>query len=223
MFPKDNEYDLVIVGAGLSGLCAAVAAQEKNLHTLVIEKGRSLGGDGNYVEGAMGVDSYLQKQENINIDPVELLQDELQYSHYEASAPHLKKYIDDSGNTIDWLHQLGVKFAKVGKQGKSWPTIHTFEGGGHAAIKVLLSHLQENNLVEIVTSLSAQKLLKNNGHISGLIVMDEATGEEREIKANNIILATGGYVDNPALVKRHINFTSRLMSVSDGKSTGDGM
>ena len=119
MFPKDNEYDLVIVGAGLSGLCAAVAAQEKNLHTLVIEKGRSLGGDGNYVEGAMGVDSYLQKQENINIDPVELLQDELQYSHYEASAPHLKKYIDDSGNTIDWLHQLGVKFAKVGKQGKS--------------------------------------------------------------------------------------------------------
>lgn len=223
MFPKDNEYDLVIVGAGLSGLCAAVAAQEKNLHTLVIEKGRSLGGDGNYVEGAMGVDSYLQKQENINIDPVELLQDELQYSHYEASAPHLKKYIDDSGNTIDWLHQLGVKFAKVGKQGKSWPTIHTFEGGGHAAIKVLLSHLQENNLVEIVTSLSAQKLLKNNGHISGLIVMDEATGEEREIKANNIILATGGYVDNPALVKKHINFTSRLMSVSDGKSTGDGM
>lgn len=101
MFPKKNDYDLVIVGGGLSGLAAAVAAGEKKLATLVLEKGRTLGGDGNYVEGAMGVDSTMQKDAGISIDKTELLQDELTYSHYEASAPHLKKLIDASGATID--------------------------------------------------------------------------------------------------------------------------
>lgn len=59
MFPKKQKYDVVIVGCGLSGLAAAVSAGENSLAALVLEKGRTLGGDGNYVEGAMGVDSYL--------------------------------------------------------------------------------------------------------------------------------------------------------------------
>lgn len=220
MLPKENKYDLVIVGAGLSGLSAAVEAENKGLKTLVLEKGRNLGGDGNYVEGAMGVGSYLQKEKNVQIDPLKLLHEELEYSHYEANASHMKKYIDKSAEIINWLHELGVKFSKVGPQGDSWPTIHTYEGGGHAVVKVLLANLKK---AEIVKSTSAARLLKSNGKIVGMIVMDEATGQERDIQADNVILATGGYVDNPKLVEKHINFTSRLMSVSDGKSTGDGI
>lgn len=222
MFPKKTDYDLVIVGGGLSGLAAAVAAGEKKLATLVLEKGRTLGGDGNYVEGAMGVDSTMQKDAGISIDKTELLQDELTYSHYEASAPHLKKLIDASGATINWLQSLGVTFTKVGPQGKSWPTIHTFEGGGHAAIEKLKAKADEYG-VEFATSVSAQKLLQANGHISGLAVKNEATGQYRDLRAQNVLLATGGYVDNSELIKERTPFVGRLLTVSDGKSTGDGM
>ncbi|ANZ61107.1 FAD-dependent oxidoreductase [Secundilactobacillus paracollinoides] len=222
MFPKKTDYDLVIVGGGLSGLAAAVAAGEKHLTTLVLEKGRTLGGDGNYVEGAMGVDSAMQKEAGITIDKTQLLQDELNYSHYEASAPHLKKLIDASGATIDWLQSLGVSFTKVGPQGKSWPTIHTFEGGGHAAIEKLKAKADEFG-IEFVTSVSAQRLMQSNGHISGLVIKNEATGQYRELTAPNVLLATGGYVDNPELVKKRTPFVGRLLTVSDGKSTGDGM
>jgi fumarate reductase flavoprotein subunit len=38
-----------------------------------------------------------------------------------------------------------------------------------------------------------------------------------------VLLATGGYVDNPDLIKKQTPLSDRLMSVSDGKSTGDGM
>lgn len=222
MFPKEKKYDLIIVGGGLAGLSAAVSASECKLRTLVIEKGRTLGGDGNYVEGAMGVDSYLQKKENIKVDPTKLLQDELNYSHYEANALHLKKYISASGKTIDWLHSLGVEYSKVGPQGKSWPTIHTFSGGGHAVIERLKQRAQKYG-VELVTSISAQKILQKDGQVMGLLVQSEVTGQEREILTHNVILATGGYVDNPDLVKKRSPFTARLLSVSDGKSTGDGM
>ncbi|MCG0724788.1 fumarate reductase [Lactiplantibacillus plantarum] len=222
MFPNKDNYDLIIVGAGLSGLAAAVSASENHLDTLVLEKGRSIGGDGNYVEGAMGVDSYLQKETGIDIDKTQLLQDELNYSHYEASAPHLRKLIDNSGQTIDWLHALGIEFTKVGVQGKSWPTIHTFKGGGHAAVQKLYQ-LAGDAGVEFAMSISAQTLHQENGHISGVTVKNEATGQFRDLKASNIILATGGYVDNPDLVKLRTPFSNRLFAVSDGKSTGDGM
>ena len=222
MFPKNKNYQLVIVGAGLSGLSAAAAGEEKGIkNILVLEKGRTIGGDGNYVEGAMGVGSYLQRQNEINIDPLEMLKSELEYSHYEASAPVLRKFIAQSGVIIDCLHDEGVKFAKVGKQGKSWPTIHTFEGGGKSVVSCLYNKALALG-VEFVKSISATDLIIKDGQITGLIAKNEITGQECEIKTQHIILATGGYVDNPKLVAKRIK-DNRLMPVSDGKSTGDGM
>ncbi|WP_390409978.1 FAD-dependent oxidoreductase [Lacticaseibacillus jixiensis] len=214
--------EVVIIGGGLSGLVAAISARQAGKTCLVIEKGRSLGGDGNYVEGAMGVDSKQQRQAKITIDRTQLLQDELNYSHYEASALHLKQLIDHSGATIDWLADLGVQFASVGAQGKSWPTIHAFAGGGHAAVATLVAKARELG-VEFLMSTSAQHLLQHAGHISGVTVMSEVTGQKTDIPADNVILATGGYVDNPELIKQQTPLFKRLMSVSDGKSTGDGM
>ena len=222
MFPKKTNYDLIIVGGGLSGLSAAITASEQGLDTLVLEKGRTLGGNGNYVEGAMGVDSDLQKQANINISKTQLLQDELAYSHYEASAPHLKKLIDSSGQVINWLAELGVKFSKVGGQGKSWPTVHSFAGGGYAAVQLLAKKAREAG-IEFATSISAQEIKQQNGHIRGLSVMNEVTGQMRDLVCNNVILATGGYADNAELIKKRTPFYQKLMTVSNGKATGDGM
>lgn len=203
MFPQKQQYDLIIVGAGLSGLSAAVSARQNGLETLVLEKGRSIGGDGNYVEGAMGVDSYLQKETGVKIDKTKLLQEELAYSHYEANAPHMEQFIDASGETIDWLHELGVAFLKVGPQGDSWPTIHTFTGGGHAAVQTLYQKATDLG-AEFAMSVSAQQVLMAAGHVTGLSIMNEATGQSSEVKSKHVLLATGGYVDNPELVKKNI-------------------
>ena len=219
---KQEMYDLVIVGGGFSGLSAAVEAGQKGFSVLVLEKGRTIGGAGNYVEGAMGVGSRLQQEKGIKVDPLELLHDELAYSHYEASASHLKKFIDASGENINWLQELGVDFVKVGKQGESWPTIHTFAGGGHAVIELLVKKCQELG-VEIVTSHSGQKLLIANGKIAGITVMNEATGQMNDLKTSRVLLATGGYVDNKELIQAKIPNADRLMVVGTGKATGDGM
>lgn len=50
-----DKYDVVIVGGGLSGFAAATAAADKGLKTLLIEKGKTTGGTGNYVEGIFAV------------------------------------------------------------------------------------------------------------------------------------------------------------------------
>ena len=63
MLPKENEYDVIIVGSGLSGQAAAAEAADKGLKTLVVEKGRTTGGSGNYVEGVFAVGTSMQKEQ----------------------------------------------------------------------------------------------------------------------------------------------------------------
>ena len=67
MLTNKNKYDVVIIGGGLSGLISAFQAADKGLKTLVLEKGRNLGGSGNYVEGLCAVGTEMQKAKGINL------------------------------------------------------------------------------------------------------------------------------------------------------------
>lgn len=86
-----KKYDVIIVGAGLSGSVAAVAAVQKGLSVLVVEKYDSVGGSGNYVEGIFAVNSYLQKQQHISLSVQTVLNEELAYSHYLADSMILER------------------------------------------------------------------------------------------------------------------------------------
>lgn len=46
-----NNYDVIIVVGGASGLVAAYEAAHNSQLVLVVEKGHNLGGSGNYIEG----------------------------------------------------------------------------------------------------------------------------------------------------------------------------
>ena len=52
---KTYDADLVIVGGGLAGLCAAYAAVRKGVKPIVLEKLQFLGGAGLFPEGSLGV------------------------------------------------------------------------------------------------------------------------------------------------------------------------
>jgi len=47
------EYDVIVVGAGNAGLCAAISAKEHGARVLVVEKAPYAGGDGRYSEGGL--------------------------------------------------------------------------------------------------------------------------------------------------------------------------
>lgn len=76
MKASKRKYDLVIVGSGLSGASAAAEAADQGLDTLLVEKGRNLGGTGNYVEGVLVVGSDLQKAQGVTITAEDILREE---------------------------------------------------------------------------------------------------------------------------------------------------
>ena len=57
----NEEYDVVVMGSGVAGLSAAVAAHEAGLRTLVVEKADRLGGSTTYSYGLIWIPrNYLE-------------------------------------------------------------------------------------------------------------------------------------------------------------------
>lgn len=220
-----KQYDLVVVGTGAAGTSAALEAAQRNASVLLLEKGRNTGGSTNYTEGLFAIDSYLQKQQGINVSGTEVLQEEVEYSKYKADSRIWRKYIDDSPETVEWLKDQGVKYEGVQAMGDGEATWHIYEGMGDAVIHQALLPQAKKAGVELLTSTSAIKLLADDsGKITGVTIQDQVSQEEQEITAGAVVLATGGYLDNPEMMQELTAYdTSRLVPVSSGKGTGDGL
>ncbi|KAA9290055.1 FAD-dependent oxidoreductase [Aerococcus mictus] len=68
------DTDILVVGGGISGLAAAVeAGHQEGVEVLLVESNAYCGGNGMGVEGMLGVDSVMQKEADIHLDPVELI------------------------------------------------------------------------------------------------------------------------------------------------------
>ncbi len=225
MLGKFNCYDVVIVGSGLSGQAAAAEAAGKNLKTLVVEKGRTTGGSGNYVEGIFAVNSKMQIKQGINISGEKILHDELEFSHYEADTNIWKNYINESAFNIDWLQRIGVKFKGVATLGAGVNTWHLFDGLGKKAIHDGLQPFSQRNGVEFITSASAISINRDkNNEIISITIEDFETKKRQVITTKAIILATGGYLNNREMLNKYFNSnSSRIIPMNCGKNNGDGL
>lgn len=225
MLPKENKYDVVIVGSGLSGQAAAAEATSKGLKTLVVEKGRTTGGSGNYVEGVFAVGTSMQKEQGIDIKKEDILHDEQEFSHFEADTLIWKDYINQSADNVTWLKDLGVKFKGVATLGSGLNTWHMFDGLGNHAIHDAMEPYAKKHGAEYITSALVKKLIQNNeGKVVGIIVQDYETKESIEIKADAVILAGGGYLNNKDLLEKYSNQNvNRIVPMNSGKSDGSSI
>lgn len=214
-------YDVVIVGAGLSGFAAAARAADKNLTTLLLEKSAHTGGSGNYVEGVFAAGSTIQKAAGVHVDQQAVLQTELDYSHYEANHDMWRKYIAQSGQNIDWLQAHGVQFTGVATLGKGSQTWHLFAGHGAQAIHQGLEPFVQRAGVTITTAVDITSITKDDDQFTIAFTHQQ---QIITVTAKNVILATGGYLNNPAMMD-HTAPTGKntILPMNAGKSHGDGL
>lgn len=100
------EADVVIVGAGMSGLCAAISAAEEGARVVVLEKTANVNFRG-YDYGA--IDSSSQKQAGIHIDKVMATREIMRYSAYKGNQRVVMKWVNESGRVNDWLLSMALK------------------------------------------------------------------------------------------------------------------
>ena len=104
------EADVIVIGGGASGITAAVAAAEKDASVIVIEKGSTTGGAANMGMGIFAVESKYQKDQLVDFTKEDAFNLLMNYTHWRVDARLVRKYIELSSDTIDWMETMGVEF-----------------------------------------------------------------------------------------------------------------
>ena len=218
-----EKADVAVVGSGATGLAAAVTLAEGGAKVVVFEKQRSLGGTSNFFQGTFAVESEMQRERYVDYTRDECFKQTMDYSHWMANPRVVRAIINESAETISWLQEQGVVFTDAAINMPESPlTYHIIKGKGEAVVKALVDQAKAKG-VTILPGTPVVSLLKEDGKISGVVV--EADGEEVEVAAKVVVIASGGFANNKEWIKKYTGFElgTEITPVGNTGKTGDGI
>lgn len=217
------ETDVIVVGSGAAGLAAALTAAEDGARVIVFEKERSPGGTSNFFEGTFAVESEMQRERYITYSKDEAFKNIMEYSHWIANPRLVRVIVNESGATIGWLQQQGIEFVDATINMPDSPrTYHIIKGKGEAVIKALVTKAKEKG-VDIRLAAPVKRLIKQGDSITGVIA--EENGEDKQVKAKAVVIASGGYANNKEWIKKYNGFDLgiNIVPVGNVDKMGDGI
>jgi fumarate reductase flavoprotein subunit len=220
---RNLKTQIVIIGGGGAGMAAAVAAAEKGIkNIIVLEKRGATGGSSAMALGPFAADSVAQRRQGIIVNKDELFKKAMNWAHMKVNARLVRAFIDKSGDTIRWLEEKGLYFECQAHSPIDNPmTWHIPRGRGAEIMNALAKDCKRFG-VQVLTRTHAKKLLV--GKESNVIgVIAEREGREFTIKAQNTIIATGGYSGNKELLKKYCPSWVDKVQFYGIPNTGDGL
>jgi fumarate reductase flavoprotein subunit len=216
-------FDVVVVGSGAAGLSAAIEAADAGAKVAVIEKLPMVGGStllsGGYV---YGTGSSIQKEKGIKDSPEALAQYWSERAEGVVDADQIKLVAEKSGETIDWLVGMGVKFPTLVPTGTS-PVArgHQTSDGGVGIITPMKKYADSKNVVFFMETAATKLLTNGKGTVTGVAAKGK-DGKGIEFRAKSVVLATGGFDRSPDLeAKLTPDYQTANTFVAVG-NTGDG-
>ncbi len=224
-------FDVVVVGAGGAGLCAALQAAQDGASVALIEAAANYFGSDTSLSDAQvyAFNSSIQKAAGI---PEESLENAMAYLEacgegYQNNEL-LEVLYEQSGPLVDWLLEAGVVLVPE-KMNFSGPE----EAYADVAEPVMHGHLTQNTTgrdltdplyascveagVEFIFGTRAERLITDpDGRVVGVVTAKGAFRANR-----GVVLGTSGFSKNQTLVKA---FVPTLRGASSGPySQGDGI
>lgn len=199
---RPERTQVVVVGAGASGISAAIEAKQAGLSVVLLEKMPRIGGNSQWATGGINaVDSQIQLASK-SIDSVDLfLADTLAAGHYRNDRRLAQILVEQSGEAVDWLTAIGADLTDIGRlAGSRVDRAHRPSGGapvGSEVMRVLGEQVQllgidlrvENKVIELLHDESGSK-------VEGVLVRNQE-GREYEIMADAVVIASGGFGGSP--------------------------
>jgi flavocytochrome c len=232
----NEEYDVIVIGSGFSGLASAIEARLRGANVIVIEKMRTPGGNSAISGGLFAAaGSPLQKQEGVRDSPELMLKDMLEagtgLNHRELarivaeqSASALQWTIDDLGVIYrDNLNHLG---------GHSIPrTYITQNGTGSGIIQPMLNSCRKLGIPIRMKTKFLQFISDSSDRVEGVIIQpdyhfpNEGKGNILRLKAKKgVILATGGFGNDVRFRKiQDPRLTEKIDSTNHPGATAEGL
>ncbi len=214
--------DVIVVGAGLAGLTAALTAAELDCKPLILEAADHPGGTTLLSEGVFNAfDPERQIRIRVDDSPEKHLEQLLRWGADRGNRELAKVLCYEASSTLKWLERLGLELPDAVFQAPAspYPRSHIPNKGGRVYIDLLVGEIRKRNL-PILTNCKATGLLRNaEGIVVGVKFLN--AGREHTVHSRfGVVLAAGGFTANRALLKRHYPLLAEIES--SGSPTCDG-
>jgi urocanate reductase len=224
--------DLVIIGAGCAGLCAAIEAKDRGVENVVIlEKMSFAGGNTRMSNGCYGAPgSWVQKKTGVPDDTPDRFFKDIYEGAYRTGSPELIRIIADNALADAlWLRdEIGVRFRDdlTWYEGHSRVRALRAEGDGNGLVGALLAAAEKRGIPVHYTTRAIRLLRNDAGAVTGA---EAERGGKRVLYAarRGVILATGGFGANVAMRQRYDSrwggLDSSVLTSNSPGTTGDGI
>lgn len=223
---EEHTYDTLVVGCGIAGLCAAVAAQEHGARVAILERAprEERGGNTRYTESLWRMKSEeavaddftdrLSAEAAVHPDPAFVRDAALDYQNQPAVLrgagmvdPGLVAALTDGAPAaLQWLKGFGVRFDTIPTYFLSQSTTRIAPvGGGLALIEALAKHAERvpDDITFYYETTARDLLHDDSGRVVGVRAV-AAGNRPLELRARSVVLASGGFQGNPEMLVRYI-------------------
>lgn len=218
-------FDVVVVGAGASGLSAAIEAADAGARVIVLEKNPLPGGSSRLSVGSINAaGSSLQKRAGIVDTPDEHFADMDHFMGPFAGKDNLalrRLLVDHAAESLEWLISLGLCFyGPTADPPHRHPRMHNVLPNSRAYPYYLGRAAQARGVDIRLNAPVSQILRSGDGAVRG--VLAHVDGRAVEIEARSgVVLAAGDYSNDPELKQRFRPELARIPAINP-TATGDG-
>jgi tricarballylate dehydrogenase len=224
--------DVIVVGCGVAGLSAAVAAAEAGAKVAVLERStfEERGGNTRYTTAAIRMkseeavaDDFEQRfidNSGYHVAPDLIEATVLDFDNWPGhvrtaafTSPDLIAFFaEQSPPTIAWLKSQGVHFGGIGFYGltaRSSPRI-AISGGGLHLVEVMTERAVALGAQFFYETCARDLIRGEAGGVAGVV----ARGRDDKpltLRAAAVVLACGGFEGNPEMVARYIGPKGRYL------------
>ncbi|MCK6139759.1 FAD-dependent oxidoreductase [Slackia exigua] len=197
-----EDVDIVVVGAGASGLTAAVEALLNGASVLVLESQTKAGGNGSTTSVVMGVGTPMQEKLGISLTPAEIINAEMETFNYSVDGVRWSSLVRNSADNIQWLIDQGCQlngnvdnYHGVGVVDTGhWWTGDTGRDGETGHVAPMVNRVEELGGRILYEVAGKALIMDDDGAAAG--VYAETQDGVLQVNAKAVILATGGYANN---------------------------
>ena len=189
------KHDVVIVGAGLAGLRAAVELRKKGIDVVIVSKVYPTRSHSGAAQG--GVNAAFDENDSWESH----FFDTVKGSDYLGDQDAIEILTSEAPGNILELQSMGVVFNRNDKGGiaqrpfggQSFPrSCYYADAVGHMMLHGLFDNVLKYK-TKILYEYFVTSLLTDNGKVSGVVAYDIKNGKFEGIAAKAVLFATGGY------------------------------
>ena len=190
-----ERHEVVVVGAGLAGQRAALAAIQAGRDVAVVSKLHPLRSHSGAAQG--GINAALGKEDSVDTH----IYDTVKGSDYLGDQDAIEFFCQEAGPTVIEAEHFGTIFsrgddgslARRAFGGAGFPrTIYAADRTGLALLQGLWERLGTEHFT-LYEEWDVTDLVVREGRVQGVIAFDRKRGDFEEIAARSVVLATGPF------------------------------